>query len=61
MEQHWYWCLRHQRVEQEPDVPAEEWLGPYPSEEAARNWKVVHDAREDAWKKQDDEWEGDAD
>ena len=58
MAEEWYWCLEHQRPETEPDVPADRWLGPYPSEEAARGWKQLSEAREAAWKAQDDEWEG---
>ncbi|MCU1454665.1 MAG: hypothetical protein JWN46_2811 [Acidimicrobiales bacterium] len=59
MAEEWYWCLKHQRPEHEPDVPADERLGPYPTEEAARNWKLVNEAREETWKAQDEAWEGD--
>ena len=55
----WYWCFEHQCVEHEGDqCRASDRLGPYPSEEAARNWQVIKDAREETWKQQDEEWEG---
>ena len=58
MEEKWYWCMKHQRAEQEPDVPANDFLGPYASEDDARNWKALAEARDEAWKKQDEAWEG---
>lgn len=55
----YYWCLTHQRAE-----PADERddldhaLGPYPSAEAARNWKELNEARDEAWKADDEAWHG---
>lgn len=55
----WYWCLAHQRPERAGDqCRAEDRLGPYSTEEAARNWQATRDSREEAWKDQDEEWEG---
>jgi hypothetical protein len=53
----WYWCLKHARAEpaEERDDP-DNALGPYPSEEAARNWKERHDERDAAWRAQDEAW-----
>lgn len=46
----WYWCLRHDRPERSGEAcGAEDRLGPYPSEEAARRWQDRVDARNDAW------------
>jgi hypothetical protein len=56
----WYWCLVHQRPEPEGSQDrAEDVLGPYPSEEAARNWKQTVEARNEAWDEEDERWEGD--
>ena len=42
----WYWCFEHQRAEHEGDqCRATDRLGPYPSEEAARNWQATKEAR----------------
>lgn len=55
----WYWCLTHTRPEpaDERDDP-DNALGPYPSEAAARNWKQQHEARDAAWRAQDEAWDG---
>lgn len=58
----WYWCLEHDRVEAAEDrCPADNRLGPYPTREAARDWRATVEARNDAWDEQDEEWEGTAD
>ncbi len=55
----WYWCLRHQRVEAaEEACPAEYRMGPYASREEARAWREKVEQRNEAWKEQDREWEG---
>lgn len=57
----WYWCFDHDRVEHEGDqCRANNRLGPYASEEAARNWQATTEARDAEWKRQDEAWEGDA-
>ena len=54
-----YWCLRHQRVEPaEEACPAENRMGPYGSREEARAWRDKVEQRNEAWKEQDREWEG---
>jgi len=56
----WYWCFVHQRPEAAAEAcRAEDRLGPYPTAEAARNWRATRDSREEAWKQQDEAWEGD--
>ena len=55
----WYWCFEHQRAEHEGEqCRASGRLGPYPTEEAARDWQATKDAREETWKEQDEVWEG---
>jgi hypothetical protein len=55
----WYWCVRHERAEEEADAcPAEDRLGPYDSKEEAQHWRERVDARNDRWDEQDREWSG---
>lgn len=55
----WYWCLEHGMAEQGRDkCKADNRLGPYESEEAARNFRERHESREDTWEEQDEAWEG---
>jgi hypothetical protein len=58
MSKQWYWCLRHERTEQGPGCPPEQRMGPYPSQEAARNWQQKADERNRAWDDEDARWEG---
>lgn len=57
----WYWCVRHRRVEQGESCPADDRIGPYPSEDAARNWRQQFDERNDRWDAEDKAWTGDED
>jgi len=53
-----YFCLEHDRVETEANkCRADNRMGPYPTEEAARNWKSQVEERNDAWDDADEEWE----
>ena len=56
----WYWCLTHERPEtaEDRDDPTN-CLGPYPTEEAARDWKATTEARNEEWEAQDEAWDGD--
>jgi hypothetical protein len=55
----WYWSLtRKQVVRADQRDRADEVLGPYPTEEAARNWKDTAETRNDAWDEADKAWEG---
>ena len=57
-EQQWYWCLTHERPERQGEQDsAGEVLGPYPTEEAARNWKQSVDAHNQEWEEEDERWE----
>lgn len=56
----WYWCLTHERVEHADDRDdVDNVLGPYPTEEAARNWRETVEARNEAWDDADKAWRGD--
>ncbi|RZU37746.1 hypothetical protein EV284_2930 [Streptomyces sp. BK022] len=48
----WYYCLDHKKVEEGPDCPGEDRLGPYASPDEARH--AVEIARE-----RNREWEND--
>ncbi|MGH8908538.1 MAG: hypothetical protein ACRD0K_19075 [Egibacteraceae bacterium] len=58
MDKQWYWCMKHGRAEQGPGCPADQRLGPYPSQEAARDWQRTADQRNRAWEEDDARWEG---
>ena len=52
----WYWCFRHDTVETEmSDCPPTQRLGPYESEEAARDWKALRDERNEKWDRDESE------
>lgn len=58
-DEQWYWSLTEKRaVRAEERGPADEVLGPYPTEEDAINWKEKADSRNEAWEQADKEWEG---
>lgn len=59
MSEQYYWCTNHDRVERAGEAcPEKVRLGPYPSAEAARDWRQRRDAREDRWEAEDKAWEG---
>ncbi|HSK90355.1 MAG TPA: hypothetical protein VK875_03490 [Euzebyales bacterium] len=59
MSEQYYWCTRHDRVEPDSQACAEKFrLGPYPSAEAARDWRRRRDEREDRWEAEDRAWKG---
>lgn len=54
----WYWCQKHDRVEAEADVcGAQQRLGPYPTQEAAANWRQNAALRNESWDDEDARWE----
>ena len=58
----WYWCMEHGRVERGAEsCPGDDRLGPYASEEAARNWRKLSEARNEKWEAEDRAWSGDDD
>lgn len=44
-----YWCLEHSRVEVDGDESHDKQLGPFPTREAAQNWKQTYAARNEQW------------
>jgi hypothetical protein len=58
MSEQWYWCLSHRRVEGPGQCRADDRLGPYPTQEAARRWRDSLEAREERWEEQDERWHG---
>ena len=59
MAERWYWCQRHERAEPAGQAcRALDRLGPYPSREAAENWRETAAARNEAWEDQDEAWDG---
>ncbi len=52
-----YWCLTHGEVEVGEQCRAQDRLGPYPSADAARNWKATHESRQEKWEDEDEKWE----
>ena len=55
----WYWCFAHDRPEAEGEqCAADDRLGPYGSREEAVHWRDKVEARNERWKQQDREWEG---
>ena len=53
----WYYCLHHKKVEEGPECPGRDRLGPYATQaEAARAIETVHE-RNDEWDS-DPRWNG---
>ncbi|GIL29964.1 hypothetical protein [Actinocatenispora comari] len=61
-EPRFYWCLRHQRVEDDATkCPARFLLGPFETRQAAADaLQQVHE-RNDEWDAEDARWRGEAD
>ncbi|WP_207915366.1 hypothetical protein [Micromonospora sp. 15K316] len=56
---HYYWCVRHHRVETDADVcPARHVLGPYASATDAENALQQVRERNEAWEAEDARWAG---
>jgi hypothetical protein len=54
----WYWDLRRGvAVPAAERGPSDDMLGPYPSKEAAENWKAKVEERNEAWEHDDAEWD----
>jgi hypothetical protein len=55
----WWWDLAQGRaVRDDERGPDRDVLGPYPSRQAAEDWRQSHESREDAWDEEDERWEG---
>jgi hypothetical protein len=49
----WFYCLKHQRVEEGPDCPAKDRFGPYPTKAEAEHAMERVAERNDTWDAQD--------
>ncbi|AJE85995.1 hypothetical protein SLNWT_5619 [Streptomyces albus] len=45
----WYYCLQHGKVEEGPECPAQDRMGPYPSPEAAQHAMDISAERNAEW------------
>lgn len=50
----WYYCFKHQKVETHDESDEMDRMGPYPTREAAENWRQQVAARNDAWDEDDE-------
>ncbi len=48
-DQQWWFCLKHNTVEDKPDCPGKDRLGPYPTREAAANALETVRRRNEEW------------
>ena len=55
----WYYCFKHGKVETRDECRQMDRMGPYPTEEAARNWRERVVERNEEWG--DDEEDEDED
>ncbi len=56
---HWWFCLKHMRVEGDQGCPNKDRMGPYDSEAEASNALATASARNKSWKDQDKDWDDD--
>jgi hypothetical protein len=52
-EKQWWFCLRHNTVEDTPTCPGRDRLGPYPTKEAAEHALETVRERNEEWDAQD--------
>jgi hypothetical protein len=45
----WYYCFKHQKVEQRGECNLMDRMGPYPTREDAENWRDRVAARNRSW------------
>ncbi len=57
MNDRWYYCVEHDRVEPEVGCPVKNRLGPYDSRAAAEEALEKVKARNAHWKAEDERWE----
>ena len=54
----WYWDLRREKaVPADERGPGDQTMGPYPTREAAENWKATLEERNEEWARDDEEWD----
>jgi hypothetical protein len=50
----WWYCMKDHRVEQGPGCAGKDRLGPYPTREAAENWRELVKQRNEEYDDDDD-------
>ncbi len=51
----WYYCFKHAKVETRDECRQRDRMGPYPTREAAANWRERVTERNEAWEEEDEE------
>ncbi|TKA10229.1 hypothetical protein [Actinacidiphila oryziradicis] len=54
----WFYCLEHRKVEEGPECPAKDRLGPYPTPEEAAHAVETVEERNEEWES-DPRWRND--
>lgn len=49
----WYYCLKDNRVEMGDECAQKDRMGPYPTREAAENWRTLVAERNEEWDNDD--------
>ncbi|MFJ3215003.1 hypothetical protein ACIPLC_03655 [Kitasatospora sp. NPDC086801] len=52
----WFYCIKHGKVEEGPECPAKDRLGPYDSPEEAAHALQLADERNREWRQGDERW-----
>lgn len=50
----WYYCFKHQKVERHDECDEMDRMGPYPTPEAAANWREIVAERNREWGEDDE-------
>jgi hypothetical protein len=51
----WYYCFKDKKVETRDECREMDRMGPYPTPEAAENWREQVARRNEAWEDEEDE------
>ncbi|MER6395020.1 MULTISPECIES: hypothetical protein [unclassified Kitasatospora] len=54
----WFYCIKHAKVEEGPECPAKDRLGPYASREEAAHALETAEERNREWKNDDERFDG---
>ena len=61
-DEQWYWDLKAGKAVPASDRgPADDLLGPYPTQAEAEHWRERWEERNEQWEQADREWEGEGD
>ncbi|MFF1909590.1 hypothetical protein [Kitasatospora sp. NPDC058218] len=53
----WFYCIKHAKVEEGPECPAKDRLGPYATREEATHALETAEERNREWKSDDARWD----